>query len=71
MAVHEDLDVGAGHRRRHRSDVVDRQLTREYDGARAYAEYTNIRAEIRYCAVRSEHRVNTTEKNTVNTAEYG
>ena len=34
-------------------------------------EYANIRARIRYCAAYSEHRVNTTEKNTVNTAEYG
>ena len=71
VAVHEDLDVGAGHRRRHRSDVVDRQLTGEYDGARAYAEYTNIRAGIRHCAVSSEHRANTREATTVNTAEYG
>ena len=33
-------------------------------------EYANFRAGIRCCAAYSEHRVNTTEKNTVNTAEY-
>ena len=35
------------------------------------AEYADMRAGGRYCAASSEHRVNTTEKNTVNTVEYG
>ena len=30
-------------------------------------EYANFRARIRYCAAYSEHRVNTTDRNTVNT----
>ena len=35
------------------------------------AEYTNLGAGIRHCAVSSEHRANTREATTVNTAEYG
>ena len=35
------------------------------------AEYANLRAGRRYCAACSEHRVNTTERKTVNAAGYG
>jgi len=35
------------------------------------AEYADVRAGRRSCAANSEHRVNTREASTVNTAEYG
>ena len=48
--------------------IVWRPLEREVD---LRAEYADMRAGRRYCAAYSEHRVNTMNRNTVNTAEYG